>query len=184
MAPNNGNAPPPTNQTGGGGTSPPGGQGSGSATRNGMSSETRLILGMVIAAIVATGTVVAVVVGTVLGSQILHNGTQIRNLATRIDNARDASYADVRKEIQALRSELAARVGPGHVDEMRRDHRRLHDRMHNIEHELSEVDQSLEGLRSDSATTQPLNHRLQTIESKLEQLIQSQQNQNRRTRRH
>ena len=132
-------------------------------TKTGMSSDTKLVLGMVIAAIVATGVVVAVVVGTVLGSQILYNGTEIRSLAIRIDEARDDFHASVRAEIQALRSELAARVGPGHVDEMRRDHRRLHERMHNLEHELSEVDQSVRGLHSDIPTMQSLNKYLQDI---------------------
>lgn len=118
-------------------------------------------------------------VGTVLGSQILHNGAEIRNLATRVDDARDDFHASVRAEIQALRSELAARVGPGHVDEMRRDHRRLHERMHNLEHELSEVDQSMRGLRSDIATTQSLNEHLQDIQKQLERFNQTQQNLNR-----
>ena len=117
-------------------------------TTSGMSGETKLIVGMIVAAIVATGIVVTIVVGTVLGSRILHNGTQIQNLATRIADEQDDLYASVRSEIQALRSELAARVGPGHVDEMQRDHRRLEDRMHNLEHELSKVDQSVRGLLS------------------------------------
>jgi len=140
-----------------------------------MSSDTRLIIGMVVAVIVAMGVVVAVVLGTVLSSQILHNGTQVRDLATRIDDHRDV-HASIHTAIQALRGELAARGDAGLVDEMRRDHRRLHDRMHNIENELSDVDQSIRRLRSDDAATQALNERLQSIQNELERMNRNLQN--------
>lgn len=177
----NGNDQLPTNQAGGGGSPPQNGPANVGAeitsfarpARSGMSNETKLILGMVIAAIVATGIVIAVVVGTVLGTQILHNGTQIRNLATRIADEQDDRYASVHTQIQVLRSELAAGVSPDLVDKVRRDHRRLHDRLHNIERELSDVYRSVRGLRSGTATTQRLNHQLQNIGTKLEQLNQS-----------
>ncbi len=149
-----------------------------------LSSDTKWILGIVIAVIVAQGVVVGVVVGTVLGSQILHNGTEIRRLATRIAEPRSDFCERVHAQIQALRSEIAAGVGPDLVDEVRRDHRRLHDRMHNIERELSDVDRSVRGLRSGTTTTQRLDERLQNIENKLEGLTRSLQNQNRRRRRH
>ena len=143
-----------------------------------MSNDAKLLLGMVIATGIAT-----VVVGTVLGSQIVHNGMQVRELAKGIAEHRDHFHAGVRTEIQALRSELAAGVGPGIgpdlVDEVRRDHRRLHDRMHNIERELSEVDQSVRGLRLDTSTTRSLNERLKDIQNELQKVNRNLQTPNR-----
>ena len=143
-----------------------------------MSNDAKFILGTVIAAIVATGIVVAVVVGTVLGSQIVHNGMQVRELAKGIAEHRDHFHAGVRTEIQALRSQLAAGVGPDLVDEVRRDHRRLYDRMHNLEQELSEVGQSVRGLRHDTSTTRTLKERLMDIQNELEKVNRNLQNPN------
>lgn len=127
-----GGNPEPEGQSGGGGSKPdPAGQStrgstvapparSTDSTGTGMSSDTKLIISMVIAVIVATGVVAAVVLGTVLSSQILHNGTQVRDLATRIDDHRDV-HASIHTAIEVLRGELAARGDAGLVDEMRRD---------------------------------------------------------------
>lgn len=142
----------------------------GNSGKSGLDRDTKLIIGMVVAAIVVTGIVVAVMVGTVLGTQILHNGAEIRQLATRIADERDDLLASVRVEIGALRSELAAQVGPSHIEEVRRHYRHLNDRMYNMEHELSEVVRSVAGLRSDTSTARNLQERLQNIERMLEQL--------------
>ncbi len=140
------------------------------STTSGMSNDTKLI----VAAIVATGIGVAVL-GTVLGSQILHNGTEIRTLRKRITDEQHL-YAKVRTEIQALRSELAAGVGPS-VDEMRQAHVWLENRMHDLEHRLSQVGHSVEGLKpSDAATTHLLNERMQDIENELEEVNRNLQN--------
>lgn len=125
--------------------------------------------GMVVVAIVATGIVVAIVVGTVMGTQILHNGTQIQQLATHVADEHH-HYAGLLAEIQALRSELAARVGPGHIHEIQQDHRRLDDRMHNIEHELSRIDRSVKGLPTNAPATRESLDRLRKIEDTLEQV--------------
>ena len=139
----------------------------------GLSKDTMLI----VAAIAITGIVVAVI-GTVLGNQIVHKSTEFRHLAARIDEQRDALCASVVAEIQALRDELAAGGDADVVDQVGML-RRLDERLHNIEHELSEVEQSVVGLRSDTAKTQPLSQRLQSIHDELEKMNQSVQNANR-----
>ena len=75
-----------------------------------MSNDTKFILGTVIAAIVATGIVVAVVVGTVLGSQIVHNGMQVRELAKGIAEHREGA-ALLRRPFSPLFMGVVARRG-------------------------------------------------------------------------
>lgn len=133
-------------------------------TTSGMSDDTKFI----IASIAVTG-IGVVVVGTVLGSQILHNGTRIQTLSKRISDEQHL-YAKMRTEVQALRSELAAGVGPS-VDEMRQVHVWMEDRMHDLEGWLSRVDHSVEELHSfDAATTYLLNQRMRDIENELEKM--------------
>ena len=78
-----------------------------------------------------------------------------------------------------MRSQLAAGVGPDLVDEVRQDHRRLYDRMHNLEQELSEVGQSVRGLHHDTSTTRTLKERLMDIQNELEKVNRNLQNPNR-----
>ena len=117
------------------------------STTSGMSNDTKLI----VAAIVATGIGVAVL-GTVLGSQILHNGTEIRTLRKRITDEQHL-YVEGLKPLDAATTHL------------------LNERMRDIENELEKMNGNLQNRDgADAATTRPLSEQVTAIQNALEEV--------------
>ncbi len=102
-----------------------------------MTTDTKAIIGTILATAIALGSLVMNRIGNV--------ETEVRRLNTRIDNVHTELSAQIDDRIDGLRDELTGRIDRLR-DEMLENYHRLDERMRTIEQGFARIDQRLDTL--------------------------------------